>query len=324
MEEQHTREVLRLISTAQQPLSGEKIAQELQITRAAIWKIIQKLQAAGYLIESRHRLGYVYHDNGKLNQYIIQRNLQLPAGYLLKFEIHQTIDSTNTRAKQLSLHKNAPALAVISDRQTAGYGRYGRNYSSPSGNIYLSLLLPNQSKQLDPGLLTTATALAVSLAIEKNLHVTPQIKWVNDLLLDGRKIAGILTEGVTNIETRSIDQVVIGIGINYLTKIDQLPAEVQQRAGSLRKFSLAANLTRNQFIAAVLNEFFQLYQNYQTGAFLAEYRKRCYLLQKEVTVTQNNQQLVATAVDIDDQGRLVLDAGQHLSSGEVVKVRLKK
>lgn len=324
MEEQHTKEVLRLISTAQQPLSGERIAQELQITRAAVWKIMQKLQADGYLIESRHRLGYVYHDNGKLNQYIIQKNLQLPTGYSLKFEIHKTLDSTNTRAKQLSLHKSSTALAIISDRQTAGYGRYGRNYSSPSGNIYLSLLLPNQSNQLDPGLLTTATALAVSLAIEKSLHVTPQIKWVNDLLLNGRKITGILTEGVTNIETRSIDQVVIGIGINYLTKIEQLPVEVQKRAGSLRKYALAAALTRNQFIATVLNQFFRIYQNYQTGVFLAEYRKRCYLLQKEVTITQNKHQLVAIAIDIDDQGRLVLNSGQHLSSGEVVKVRLKK
>jgi BirA family biotin operon repressor/biotin-[acetyl-CoA-carboxylase] ligase len=185
-------------------------------------------------------------------------------------------------------------------------------------------LLPNQSNQLDPGLLTTATALAVSLAIEKSLHVTPQIKWVNDLLLNGRKITGILTEGVTNIETRSIDQVVIGIGINYLTKIEQLPVEVQKRAGSLRKYALAAALTRNQFIATVLNQFFRIYQNYQTGVFLAEYRKRCYLLQKEVTITQNKHQLVAIAIDIDDQGRLVLNSGQHLSSGEVVKVRLKK
>lgn len=319
----YSTEVLKMLSNTDQPLSGEKIAQNLKISRAAVWKIIQKLQATGYQIESQHRLGYIYHDNSKLNQYIIKKNLTAQLSQQLGFEIHQTIDSTNIRAKQLSFKKHLHPLVIISDQQTAGYGRYGRYYSSPSGNIYLSLLLPNPSHQLVPGLLTTATALAVSLSIEKKLAVQPQIKWVNDLLLNQKKIVGILTEAITNIETRSIDQVVIGIGINYLTQLDQLPPEIQARAGSLRKFALAAKVTRNQFIAAVLNQFFQIYQTYQTGNFLPAYRQRCYLLHKEVTIQQGQQKIAGLATDIDQQGCLVLSNGQHISSGEVTKIRLK-
>ncbi|WP_281165868.1 biotin--[acetyl-CoA-carboxylase] ligase [Liquorilactobacillus sicerae] len=320
---EYSNEILKMLSNTDQPLSGEKIAQSLKISRAAVWKIIQKLQANGYQIESQHRLGYIYHDNGKLNQYVIKKDLTVELSQQLDFEIHQTIDSTNTRAKQLSLQKHLHPLVILSDQQTAGYGRYGRNYSSPSGNIYLSLLLPNPSQRLNPGLLTTATALAVSLAIEKKLLAQPQIKWVNDVLLDQKKIVGILTEAITNIETRSIDQVIIGIGINYLTRLDQLPPEIKSRAGSLRKFALAAQVTRNHFIAAVLNQFFQIYQTYQTGDFLPAYRQRCYLLGKEVTIQQGQQKMVGLVSDIDQQGCLVLSNGQHISSGEVTKIRLK-
>ncbi|KRM08130.1 MAG: biotin--[acetyl-CoA-carboxylase] ligase [Liquorilactobacillus ghanensis] len=321
----HTQAVLKLISLAQAPISGEKIAAQLNITRAAVWKIIQVLQKKGYPIISHRRLGYEYRDDGFLNQYLIQAGLTPALQTQLKFELHQTIDSTNLRAKQLCVAQSVKSpLVILSDRQTAGYGRYGRNYSCPSrSGIYLSILLPNQATILNPGLLTTATALAVSYTIEQQLHLKPQIKWVNDLMLDQKKIVGILTEAVSDIESRSIGQVIVGIGINYLTEIDQLPESVQQTAGSLRAAVRKIGITRNQFIAALLNHFFELYQHYQTGDFLPAYRQRCFLLQQQVTITQGNHKFTDQAVDIDNQGRLVLADGQHISSGEITRIRLK-
>jgi BirA family biotin operon repressor/biotin-[acetyl-CoA-carboxylase] ligase len=321
----HTQAVLKLISLAQEPISGEKIAAQLTITRAAVWKIIQVLQKKGYPIISHRRRGYEYQDNGFLNKYLLQAGLTSNLQPQLDFEIHQSIDSTNLRAKQLSVVQSIKKpLIILSDRQTAGYGRYGRNYSCPSNSgIYLSILLPNQTNILNPGLLTTATALAVSYTIEQQLQVTPQIKWVNDLMLQQKKIVGILTEAVSDIESRSIGQVVVGIGINFLTETDKLPEQIRNSAGSLREAVIKAKISRNQFIAALLNQFFSLYKNYQTGDFLPAYRQRCYLLQHQVMITQGTQKFTGQAIDIDNQGRLVLADGQHIASGEVTRIRLQ-
>lgn len=319
----NTQKVLKLISTSPDYVSGEAIATKLQLSRTAIWKIVKHLQEDGFPISSKRHAGYYYTDTGKLNTFIIQQHLKKELRTQLSFEVHEKISSTSTRAKELAVHGSQTSPTVIlANQQLNGYGRYGRNFDSPGTGIYLSILLKNPSTSLNPGLLTTATALALTLAIEKKLAVFPKIKWVNDIVLNDKKVIGILTEAVADIESQTISQLVVGIGVNYLTDPTSFPIELQKRAGSFRQAVLAQKVSRNIFIANILNEFFTLYAHYEDGAFLDEYRKRSLMLGKEVTLVQGNRKFSGIVKTIDDQGRLVLHDGTRFSSGEVTKTRL--
>ena len=213
-------------------------------------------------------------------------------------------------------------LVVISDSQKAGHGRYGRPFASPvGGGIYISILLDNDDPDFNPGLLTTATAIAVTRTIEKLVHARCEIKWVNDVLVDGKKIVGILTEGVADLETQLIKHVIVGTGINYLTDPSEFPEEIRQRAGSLRRYTLDSGVSRNAFIANYLNEFFSLYQNYKAASFMVEYRAHSNTIGKDVTINRSGQTSEGHVATIDNQGRLVLSSGETLASGEVTKIR---
>ncbi|KRN09956.1 biotin operon repressor biotin--[acetyl-CoA-carboxylase] synthetase [Liquorilactobacillus mali KCTC 3596 = DSM 20444] len=319
----NTQKVLELLSNSTNYLSGEKIASEVGISRTAVWKIVKNLQDLGYPIKSKMHSGYYYKDNNKLNEFIIKKNLPTDLKNIA-FELHDSLNSTNIRAKEISASQvDSQPLIIISDQQTGGYGRYGRSFSSPkTTGIYMSILLKTQSKELNPGLLTTATALAVARTIEKNLGVATQIKWVNDVLVNQKKVVGILTEAVSDIESGSINQVIIGIGINYLSDISLFPPEIQERVGTLREYVEQSHLSRNYFIAQLLGEFFALYSDYQSGDFIDEYKEKSYLIGKKVTIIQGEQRVSGIVADIDKKGRLVLQDGTILYSGEVTKVRL--
>ncbi|MCP0887289.1 biotin--[acetyl-CoA-carboxylase] ligase [Ligilactobacillus sp. WILCCON 0076] len=314
-----TQQVLELLTHTNDPLSGQDIANQLGLSRTAVWKAIKSLQTAGYKIDSRPRVGYQLYDSGNLSEALIRK--YLPTTFLYPIEIHKTIDSTNIRAKQLGNQANiATPYIVIADQQTAGYGRYGRNFVSPSGTgIYISILLNNSRFDFDPGLLTTAVSLAITRTIEKKLNATAQIKWVNDVIVDEKKICGILTEGISDLETQSLTKIVVGAGINYLTTT--FPIEIEKRAGSLRKYALQAHVSRNEFIANYLIEFFNLYKNYFDGTFMDEYRQHSNIIGHKVTISQGEKTLTGTVTAINDKGALVLADGTILSSGEVTKIR---
>ncbi|KRN89417.1 biotin--[acetyl-CoA-carboxylase] ligase [Ligilactobacillus ceti] len=316
-----TEKVLHLLSTSSKEyLSGETLARELGMSRTAIWKAIKSLQQQGHNIVSKPRLGYHYIDNQALNEYIIHNFLN--KDLTLQFEVHEKLKSTNLRAKEIAFEPINQPYIILSDYQTNGYGRRGRHFSSPAQTgIYLSILLNTQNTTLNPGLLTTATALAVTRTIEKELGETPQIKWVNDVLLNNKKIAGILTEAVMDFENQQIKNVIIGVGINYLSDYIDFPDELQDIVGTLKDAALKANISRNQFIASFLNEFFALYQNYQAANFMPEYREHSAVIGKEVTITQGKETFNQVVTNIDDQGCLILQDGTRLNSGEVTKIR---
>lgn len=316
-----TEEVLAYLEQNESPVSGQEIADSLHISRTAVWKAIQSLQAKGYLIDSKPRVGYLLQDPPALSATFIQRNLKQP----LKLEIHQSLSSTNARAKELGTRaEHDIPQVIISEQQSKGYGRYGRAFASPKNTgIYLSILMQNQFKHFDAGLLTTATATALCRAIEKTLQIKPEIKWVNDVLVNGKKVSGILTEGVTDMETGQLKQVVVGVGINYLTDTTLFDPELAQRAGSLRQAVLAAKITRNKFITAFLNEFFALFPAFLSSDFMDDYRNYCTTLGQQVTITQGAQQITGLASAITDNGQLVLADGRTFSSGEITKIRRK-
>jgi BirA family biotin operon repressor/biotin-[acetyl-CoA-carboxylase] ligase len=316
-----TKKLIQILANSNDFISGQELADKLQVSRTAIWKAIKTLQNEGYAIESRQKSGYRLADNDKLSAALIKS--YLPTDLQLDFEIHQSLNSTNTRAKELAaMSKLTNPLVIISEEQTAGYGRHGRFFSSPQKTgIYLSLLLNNTHTNFNPGLLTTAAAVAMHRTILHKLDTTAQIKWVNDLLLNNKKVCGILTEGIVDLESRSVSQIILGCGINYLTPLSSFDCDLKETVASLRDQALAKNVSRNEFIASFLSEFFDIYSNYQTASFMDEYRKNCYLLNHEVTITQGDKVFNSVAVNINDNGELVLANGQTLSSGEVTKIR---
>ena len=316
-----TTRVLELLSSTSTYLSGQQIADQLQLSRTAVWKAIKALQDKGYAIKSKAHVGYCYVDDNTLNETLINQNLNNSLD--LDILLYDSLPSTNLKAKELSLDPTLKRpVVLIADQQTAGYGRYQRSFLSPKKTgIYLSILLDNDQVDFDPGLLTTATAIAVTRTLEKLFPITPSIKWVNDVLVDGKKICGILTEGIADLETQTLNQIVVGTGINFATPMTAFPPELHQRIGSLAPYLAKTSVSRNQFIAEYLNQFFDIYQNYATGNFMPEYRAHCELIGKQVTIEQGQKQFNAKVSDINDHGALVLADGRILSSGEITKIR---
>lgn len=301
--------------------SGEKLAQDFGYSRTAIWKAIQQLKKAGVTIESHPQQGYRYQRNDVLSQALIQA--ALPASLQsLPLTVLASAPSTNQLAKTAAVQQATTPQVFLADEQTAGYGRYGRGFQSPAhSGIYLSLLLAPMQDLSQVGLLTTATATAVMRAIRKATGIQVAIKWVNDLYLNHKKVCGILSEAVSDMETQQITSLVVGIGIDFYLPNTSLPLELQAKVGSL--FQTTPTITRNQLIAAILTEFFALYPTYPNGAFLNEYRAHSFLIGRRVTLQIGDRTIEGEVTDIDDHGQLCLATPTGpltLNAGEVTKV----
>ncbi len=315
--------VLTMLETHRaQDISGEQMAQELGVSRAAVWKAINSLKTQGYPISATTNRGYRLEPRSDLLSAEGIRPHVLPQLQDRDIFVFETIDSTNLEAKRRAMLGGGHFTAVIADQQTLGRGRFGRSFFSPPGcGIYLSLLLKPTPQQLsDATLLTTAAAVAVCRAIETLTPHHPQIKWVNDIYLNGKKLCGILTEAVTDLESGAIESVVIGIGINFRQPEAALPEEVAAVAGTL--FGAAApSVSRNRLVAAIINELFLLWNGLPDRAFLADYRSRSMLIGREIVYARGNEKFAATAEAIDNDGALIvrMPSGEQavLRSGEV-------
>lgn len=313
--------VLRALGEARgASVSGEVLAQSLGVSRAAVWKAIKSLQGEGYRISAGTNRGY------RLEEYPDLLTAEgIPA--MLPLELAQLdlrvfdeIDSTNLEAKRLAM-TGLSRCAVIADRQTAGRGRLGRSFYSPPGcGIYTSLLLRPRPDQLaDVTLLTTAAGVAVCRALEKAAGVQAEIKWVNDLYLNGKKICGILTEGVTDFESGMIESIVIGYGVNFRDDA-HLPEELRPIVGSVFGAE-PPTVTRSALAAAMLAELLPLAEDLSSRSFLPEYRRRSMLLGREIVFSRAGGRFAAVAEGIDDNGGLVVrlpdGSRETLRSGEV-------
>lgn len=234
------------------------------------------------------------------------------------FEIHDRIDSTNRRAKELALAGAEHNTVVLADTQSAGHGRFARPFFSPPGaGIYLSLLLRPALSAEQLSHLTPFAAVAVARAIRRLCGQTPQIKWVNDLFMSGKKVCGILCEAGFSAETGRPAYAIIGIGLN-VTATD-LPEDLCDIATSIEA-ACGAVCDRNALIAAILEELSRFEREILAGAYLEEYRSHSLILGKEVTVYRGDEVFAARAVAIDEGGALVIEregVRQTLYAGEV-------
>ncbi len=250
----------------------------------------------------------------KITEAAIKERLKNPQAY--SFEISKTLPSTNDRAKELAHSGCADNTVILADGQTGGKGRMGRSFFAPHGNgIYMTLILrPNLPIAKVP-LITTFTAVAVSRAIKAICGAETQIKWVNDLLINGKKICGILTE--SSFEQNKLSYAAIGIGINVTTA--DFPDELCGIASSIER-ECGLKLSRSELIAAILNEMESLEENLKSGQYLDEYRRRSIVLGREITVIRGDECFTALAEEIDDTGALIVSAAGErkiINSGDV-------
>ena len=235
-----------------------------------------------------------------------------------KIEYHSTLASTNDLAKEQASGGAENGRVVIADRQTAGRGRMGRSFYSPAGNgIYMSVILKPERPIADTAGVTTFCAVCVSNAINALYGVSSQIKWVNDVLLSGKKVCGILAEGKPCTDQSGFEYVVLGIGINVSPS--PFPEEISGIAASLESFS-DARPCRAQIIAEVLKNLSPLLSGDLPDGFMDVYRSRSLLLGKEVR-TLSSPALCGVAEDIADDGALIIrssDGTLHrIIAGEV-------
>lgn len=305
-------------------LSGQELANTLHITRSAVWKAVESLRDQGHVIEGISRRGY------RLLTATTDLQKERLAGLLPSFEVHlfDSLDSTNRYAKVLaSEHPEKPSL-VVATYQSGGRGRLGRSFFSPKGGLYLSVLLPKAFELESAQLITSAASVAALKAIEEVGGMRCQIKWVNDLYLEGRKVCGILTEGVLGVESGRLSAVVVGIGINFCIPQAAFPLELQGTATSLfdGPSSIPASFDANLLVASLVENLHALVSKLPDRSFLSVYRERSLLLGLKVTVHQDRQAFSATAMSIDDDAHLVVqdDQGRQsvLSSAEI-SIRLE-
>jgi len=301
-------------------LSGAEIANRLGVTRAAIWKAVKALQSAGYRIDAVTNKGYcLSEDTDVLSVSGIRKYLK-PDGIGLDIGVYETVSSTNTVLREKADAGARQGTVVISASQTEGRGRMGRGFFSPTDTgIYLSILLRPELHASDATLITTAAAVAVCEALESVTDTRPQIKWVNDIFLDGKKVCGILTEASIGMENGNIEYAVLGAGINVYPPQSGFPDKLGETAGFVLKTRQSD--AKNRLAAEVLNRFSYWYHRLGAGDFIGEYRRRSLAPGKRITVVSGGRETPATALDIDSQCRLIVryDDGRvaALHSGEI-------
>lgn len=293
--------------------SGEELAEEFSVSRAAVWKAVKALQNDGFDIDASQTKGYCFTAR---NDFLREDMIRSHAPELTyPFFVFDETDSTNSYAKILCAKGAGHGTLIAANHQTAGRGRRGRSFYSPKNTgLYLSLIVqPSDSEHLFR--ITPAAAVAAVEAIEETSGIHTDIKWVNDLFIGQRKVAGILTEAITDFETGQIDRIIIGIGINC--RDSELPEDIRDIAGSLG----ADSLSRSALAAALWKRLLYWCDHLDDPALMDAYRRDSIVLGKEISYTQNGRAMNGRAVQIDDDGHLVIEKPDHstevLQSGEI-------
>ena len=306
-------------------LSGEELSRRLGLSRTAVWKAVDALRKEGYTIEARTGLGYrLSGAPDALTETEIRRFLGPTERLGRELRCFDEIDSTNNYAKQIALEGAADGTVIVANCQTAGRGRMDRSFQSPRDKgIYLTALLRPELPAERLMVVTAMAGVAVCEAVEQVCGVRPRLKWPNDPVLGSKKLCGILTELSVEAETGRLQYLVVGIGINVLHTAEDFSPDVAAVATSLA-MELGRPVSRPALAAALIGELDRLYTALKAGDltdYLAEYRRDCVNLGREVQLISAAGRETVTAVDIDrDFGLVVRQADgteKIVRSGEV-------
>lgn len=299
--------------------SGEEIAAKLSVSRTAVWKAVNGLRRDGYRIDAIPNRGYSLAQNtDMLSAQGIQKYLSAECSGLDLCVLPET-ESTNTLLRKRADGGSPEGCVVIAGAQTKGRGRLGRSFYSPAGTgIYMSVLLrpaglsPNQAARI-----TTMAAVAACEAIEDASGRQAQIKWVNDIYMDGRKVSGILTEASIAMESGSLDYAVLGIGMNAYQPEGGFPETIEQIAGAIFKDRKSDG--KNLLAAGFLNRFMSYYLAGAGSGYVGKYRARSLAIGREILILPTGKK--ALALDVDEECRLIVQyedgSREKLSAGEI-------
>ncbi len=315
--------ILRLFREKGGFVSGEYVSRSLGVSRTAVWKHISSLRELGHVIEAIPSRGYrllsspELLDSGEicaqLDTILVGKSMDC---------LKETI-STNADAFRIAEAGAPEGAVVIADTQTGGKGRRGRVWSSPAGvNLYCSVVLRPSIMPHEAPQLTFLSAVAVARAIEQTTELTPEIKWPNDVLIDGRKVAGLLNE--MSAETDGINFIILGIGVNLNMTADQFPNDLRQPATSLLLES-GSRVCRARFAATMLNELDKLYAEFLGKGFEPvrnEWQRRCNANGRVVSVSDAGcESRSGIFAGIDGDGALLMRSGdgriERIVSGDV-------
>jgi len=301
-------------------VSGGKLAKEFGLSRTAIWKHIHSLMSDGYEIESVTNKGYRLISSPDIINYDEIKD-ELETKIIGRSIYHyKTIDSTNKKAKELA-PKVEEGTVVVSEEQTSGRGRLGRSWNSKmTKGIYTSIIVKPKTEPDKVAKLTLLAAAAVFQAF-KEIGIDSTIKWPNDILVKGKKVAGILTE--MNCELGIINHIVLGIGINVNHNYDDIPEDLREKATSL-KIETGEQIDRKHLFSILLNHLDELYIPFETtGDFetaLDICRDNSAVIGVDILVVQGHKTREGRAISINHNGELMVhfeDGLEPVLSGEV-------
>lgn len=300
-------------------LSGEELSRTLDISRSAVWKQIKSLRALGFTISAEASRGYkLVASPDRLHASSVSHLLtSLRIGKKI-VSLAETV-STNAVAFKMAEAGAEEGSVVIAECQTGGKGRLGRKWASPAGvNLYCSIILRPPIQPVAAPQLTFLSVIAAARAIEQLTPLKPRIKWPNDILLNGKKVAGLLNE--MSAETDKVNFVILGIGVNLNMSAEQFPEDLRHPATSLY-IETGEKVDRTVFTRTMLQELDSLYSTFLAEGYAqarSEWLKRSRLEGATVTVTDNNTVRTGKVIGIDEYGALLLDSGEQILSGDVV------
>ena len=289
-------------------LSGQDLSDVLKISRVAVWKHIKKIQTLGYKIESKQKLGYrLVDDTEKLLPWEIIRDLKTE-NIGKRVYYFEELDSTQNFAQQIAADKKENGTIVIAEKQTSGRGRLDRKWTSPKGGIWFSLIIQPKFDVSSSTLIPILSAVALSKSIKKILGVETEVKWPNDIILNGKKVAGILVDA--SVQANNIEYLILGIGINFDIDTKKLEKRLSKTPNFYGVNSLRGNNNKTP-PKILLKEFlFQFEKNLSSldkgekAKIVKEWTKKAAGIGRKITINTSNGKISGISQGIDSDGAL--------------------
>lgn len=323
-------QIIEILREGKGYFSGSQIAKTIGISRAAVWKRIKALRDRGYKIEGQPTKGYKLVELPDLSIETIRAILKkdsIRIGSELIF--YETVNSTNLIASELASKGYGEGVVIIADEQTAGRGRLGRKWQSPKGkNLYFSLILTPPILPINAPILTLLSGVACCNALRKLFSIPITIKWPNDLILEDRKIGGILTEIKADID--KIIYAIVGIGININSEIEDFTPELREIATSLKLYT-KRDSSRTDILITLLKEFqfwYDIFLNEGKEKIILHWQNLSSTIGKRVKAQVWNDTFVGVAESIDNNGMLVIrlenNSSVKINAGDITMLRDEK
>ena len=309
-------------------LSGQDLSDVLRISRVAVWKHIKKIQELGYTVESKQKLGYKLTKNSDaLLPWEITSGLKTKTIGQQAFYFDST-DSTQNQALKMAEEPENNGAIVVAEKQTGGRGRSGRKWISPKGGIWFSVILHPRFDISVTTLFPIASALALSIALEKTFKISPELKWPNDITIKGKKLAGMLVD--VSLESNKIENLVLGVGINFDVDTKEIEKNLKNTPnfyGVVSLNELKTNIRPVELVQSFLIELEKIYkllETKQTKKIISEWTKRSSTIGKNVKLNTIDGEIKGKAVRIDEDGALVVSNNKNMDrviAGDIIHTK---